>query len=74
MPASVQELVHHGHEVVVEKTCGAGVGFSDWDYERAGAPGAAAPKVLAEDIIKALRPGSVVVGIAINQGLDDLFR
>ena len=43
-------------------------GFSDWDYERADAPGAAAPKVLAEDIIKALRPGPVVVDIAINKG------
>ena len=40
MPASVQELFNHGHEIVVEKTCGAGVGFSDWDYEQAGAPGA----------------------------------
>ena len=68
MPASVQKLFHHGHEVVVETTCGAGVGFSNWDYEQAGAPGAAAPKVLAEDIIKAMRPGSVVVDIAINQG------
>ena len=67
-PASVQELVHLGHEVVVETTCDAGVGFSDWDYERADAPGAAAPKVLAEDIIKALRPGPVVVDIAINKG------
>ena len=67
-PASVQELVHLGHEVVVETTCDAGVGFSDWDYERAGAPGAAAPKVLAKNIIKAVRPGSFVVDIAINQG------
>ncbi|MEC7648734.1 MAG: hypothetical protein VX900_10375 [Pseudomonadota bacterium] len=68
VPASFQELVQHGHVVVVETTCGAGVGFSDWDYERAGAPGAAAPKVLAKNIIKAVRPGSFVVDIAINQG------
>ena len=32
------------------------------------APGAAAPKVLAKNIIKAVRPGSFVVDIAINQG------
>ena len=67
-PESFQELVNHGHEVVVETTCGAGVGFSDWDYKRASAPGAAETKVLGEDIIKAMRPGSVVVDIAINQG------
>ncbi|MEC7205062.1 MAG: hypothetical protein VXW49_15475, partial [Pseudomonadota bacterium] len=66
VPASFQELVQHGHEVVVETTCGAGVGFSDWDYERAGAPGAAAPKVLAKNIIKAVRPGSVVVDIGAS--------
>ena len=44
VPANVRELVHHGHEVVVEPTCCAGVGFSDGDYERAGARGPAAPK------------------------------
>ena len=68
VPASVRELVHHGHKVVVETICGAGVGFSEGDYERAGAPSAAAPKVLTEDIIKTMRTGSVVVDIAINQG------
>lgn len=52
----------------METTCGVGVGFSDWDYERTGALGAAAPKFLAEDIIKAMRPESVVVDIAIYQG------
>ncbi|MBG06971.1 MAG: hypothetical protein CMM59_23190 [Rhodospirillaceae bacterium] len=31
-------------------------------------PGAAAPKVVTEDMIKAMRPGSVVVDIAIDQG------
>ena len=37
VPAKVREPVHHGHEVVVETNCGAGIGFSDEDYERAGA-------------------------------------
>ena len=68
VPASVRELVHHGHQVIMETTCGAGVGLSDRDYERAGVPSAAAPKVLTEDITKTMRPGSVVVDIAINQG------
>ncbi len=31
-------------------------------------PGAAAPKLVSEDMVKAMRPGSVVVDIAIDQG------
>jgi alanine dehydrogenase len=36
-PASVGELVHHGHTVLVEAGAGAGIGRSDEDYRRAGA-------------------------------------
>lgn len=36
-PAGVAELVHHGHEVWVQSLAGAGVGFDDQSYERAGA-------------------------------------
>jgi alanine dehydrogenase len=36
-PDGVMELVHHGHEVVVESGAGLGSGFSDEEYERAGA-------------------------------------
>ncbi|GAB5471406.1 MAG: alanine dehydrogenase [Rhodospirillales bacterium] len=36
-PPSVRELVHHGHEVLIESQAGAGIGFFDADYERAGA-------------------------------------
>jgi alanine dehydrogenase len=36
-PDGVAELVHHGHEAVVEKGAGAGAGFSDEEYEQAGA-------------------------------------
>ena len=36
-PTSVRELVVHGHEVVVEKGAGAGIGASDLDYTTAGA-------------------------------------
>ena len=36
-PAGVHELVAHGHAVIVEKSCGAGVGFADEDYSEAGA-------------------------------------
>ena len=36
-PASVRELVHHGHQAIVEHGAGAGIGASDDDYARAGA-------------------------------------
>src|SRR5687768_15550782 len=37
VPGSVRELVHHGHKIVVESGAGAGIGFDDTAYERAGA-------------------------------------
>lgn len=37
VPSSVRELVHHGHQVIIETNAGAGVGFFNEDYERAGA-------------------------------------
>ncbi len=36
-PAGVRELVHDGHEVVVETNAGLGIGMFDADYEAAGA-------------------------------------
>lgn len=36
-PAGVHELVHHGHEVYVEKNAGAGSNFFDEEYIEAGA-------------------------------------
>lgn len=36
-PSSVHELVHHGHEVVIEQHAGEGSGFSDQEYRDAGA-------------------------------------
>lgn len=36
-PAGVRQLVANGHEVVVERGAGAGSGFSDAQYEQAGA-------------------------------------
>lgn len=36
-PDGVAELAHHGHEVVVERGAGTGAGFSDGEYEAAGA-------------------------------------
>jgi len=36
-PGGVHEVVHDGHEVIVETNAGAGIGVTDADYERAGA-------------------------------------
>ena len=36
-PDGVAELVHHGHEVVVQAGAGAGAGFTDEEYTEAGA-------------------------------------
>jgi len=72
-PASVGEIVHHGHTVLVERGAGAGIGRSDDDYRRAGATiadGAAQVFRDAELIVKVkepqaaeramLRPGQVL--------------
>ncbi len=37
VPASVRELVHHGHRVLVETNAGHAIGLDDADYEMAGA-------------------------------------
>jgi alanine dehydrogenase len=42
-PDGVDELVHHGHEVVVESGAGLGSGFADEEYEKAGARIASGP-------------------------------
>ncbi len=36
-PASVREAVHHGHEVIVERNAGQGIGMDDEAYRRASA-------------------------------------
>ena len=36
-PASVRELIGHGHEVIVQKDGGSAIGFTDEMYEQAGA-------------------------------------
>lgn len=48
-PQGVRELVSQGHKVVVQKTAGEGSGFSDEEYQRAGAQ--IVP--LAEDVYEA---------------------
>jgi alanine dehydrogenase len=73
VPASVRELVHHGHQVIVEKGAGIGAGFPDSTYQAAGATiadTAAEVFAKAEMVVKVkepqpqetrmLRPGQVL--------------
>lgn len=58
-PDGVAELVHQGHEVVVQSGAGTGSGFSDEEYRTAGArvvDGAGAVFEAAELIIKVKEP------------------
>jgi len=59
VPAGVRELVHDGHEVIVETNAGAGIGMTDADYEKAGATVVAKPKdvfAAADLIVKVKEP------------------
>ena len=58
-PAGVRELVHDGHEVIVETNAGHGIGMFDADYEKAGAKVAGTAKEVfdaAEMIVKVKEP------------------
>ncbi|GAB4394358.1 MAG: alanine dehydrogenase [Kiloniellaceae bacterium] len=59
VPSSVRELVHHGHKVMVETKAGEGIGFTDADYQAAGAeiaPDAESVFAKAEMIVKVKEP------------------
>jgi alanine dehydrogenase len=59
VPGSVRELVHHGHSVIVESGGGAGIGFDDAAYQKAGArvvASAAEVFASAELIVKVKEP------------------
>jgi len=61
-PESVRELVSHGHDVVVERNAGQGIGMGDDEYKRAGAriaPTAADVFESAEMIVKVKEPQAV---------------
>src|SRR5437764_12389007 len=37
LPSAAYQLIKRGHEVIVERSAGAGAGYPDADYEQAGA-------------------------------------
>jgi alanine dehydrogenase len=58
-PASVAELTHHGHQVLIEKSAGIGSGLSDAEYVAAGATIVETPGEIftrAEMIVKVKEP------------------
>ncbi len=58
-PASVAELMHHGHQVLVEGSAGIGSGLADAEYVAAGATIVEAPREIfarAEMIVKVKEP------------------
>ena len=72
-PDGARELIHHGHQVVVECHAGAGIGYHDDDYRAAGASVADTAKALFEAVdmvvkvkepqpveIAMLRPGQIL--------------
>jgi alanine dehydrogenase len=62
VPTSVGELVHNGHQVILETNAGTGIGMSDGDYEAVGASVVAtADEVFerAEMVIKVKEPQAV---------------
>jgi alanine dehydrogenase len=66
VPASVRELIHNGHEVIVEAGAGEVIGLMDADYQRAGARLATtAAEVFAEAdlIVKVKEPQPVEVAM-----------
>ncbi|HIC61020.1 MAG TPA: alanine dehydrogenase [Rhodospirillales bacterium] len=59
VPASVRELIHNGHDVIIEQDAGVGIGFEDADYAAIGAeilPAAADVFKTADMIIKVKEP------------------
>lgn len=61
-PGSVREVVHHGHEVIVETNAGMGIGAADAEYEAAGATVVASAAEIferADMIVKVKEPQAV---------------
>src|ERR1700756_5979349 len=58
-PATVAELTHHGHGVIVEKSAGIGSGLTDDEYRTAGAKVVETPQEIfarAEMVVKVKEP------------------
>ena len=66
VPSSVRELVHHGHDVMIETNAGNGIGLTDEDYQAAGAriaPDAKTVFAEADMVIKVKEPQPVEIAM-----------
>jgi alanine dehydrogenase len=66
VPASVRELIHNGHDVIVEQDAGVGVGFENADYAAIGAeilPAAVDVFKTADMIVKVKEPQATEISI-----------
>jgi alanine dehydrogenase len=66
VPSSVRELVHHGHDVMIEMNAGNGIGLTDEDYQAAGArlaPDATTVFGEADMVIKVKEPLPVEIAM-----------
>jgi alanine dehydrogenase len=70
VPASVYELVHQGHQVLVETAAGSGIGFSDADYIAVGADIAKTPEevFLAADLIVKVKEPLAAERVMLRSG------
>lgn len=70
VPGSVSELVNHSHEVYVETNAGIGIGFTDSDYEAAGAKilGTAAEVFETADMIVKVKEPQAVERAMLREG------
>ncbi len=62
-PASVRELTHHGHQVLVQNGAGSGIGMSDEQYRAAGA-------TLAEDAASIFAKAEMIVKVKEPQPVE----
>jgi alanine dehydrogenase len=62
-PASVRELTHHGHQVLVQNGAGSGIGMSDEQYRAAGA-------TLAEDAASIFAKADMIVKVKEPQPVE----
>jgi alanine dehydrogenase len=62
-PASVREAVHHGHDVVVERNAGHGIGMDDEAYRRAGA-------VVVDTAAEVFARGELIVKVKEPQAIE----
>ena len=65
-PSSVRELIHHGHQVVVETNAGGGIGFDDDSYRAVGAEVLGSAEevfAVAEMIVKVKEPQASEYGL-----------